>query len=159
METHSSGNTDLASILRTLAAYGPPPSSKPEPDPLLEEGEYDPSEYSPAQSLASPQKQAQSGPPVQQSSTQIHSTPPLAASTTPVPKDEKRPSAASITTWPKALNYTINHICSDPHKRHRIRHLIQMQQSHEKQWWTARQELIRKSQNRGESRMRLDSVL
>ena len=130
---------DLASILQTLKAYAPPPTTAPTPNPPspdLEDGEYDPS-----QSILPPPPPPPSNPP--------------SSSTTPKPP----PSATHITTYPPALTHTINHIFPSPPLRHRIAHLIATQHAHERSWWAARQDLIRKAKGRDRARRELEGVL
>ncbi len=139
---------DLASILQTLAAYTPRHEGKPD----LEEGEYDPSEYDPTQSASAPPSQAH---PFEQPDA----SPSAVNPTQSAPKAVPPPSPSAITTWPKALNYTMKYIFSDSAKKRRIQHLIETQHRHEREWWASREELIRKAQGRDKSRMELDSVL
>lgn len=138
MDTTPYETPNLASILQTLSAYAPP---QPTPTPDLEEGEYDPSEAHIHPSGPHPK----------------HSTPPL--KTLPNPKPPPGPHPSTITTWPPAIRHITIHIASNPDKMQRIRHLIHTQHQHERQWWKAREELVKKIYGREEGRKRLDSVL
>ena len=142
---------DLASILQTLKAYAPRQADIPSEPSDLEDGEYDPSQYHPAQAVLAD---------VLQSNLPERSITPPVAKLPPAPaKQAPNPSASSITTWPKALNYTVQYIFCNPYRKRRIQHLIETQHAHERQWWASRKELIRKAKGRDKSREQLDSVL
>ena len=154
---------NLASILETLKAYAPPRVQVPTQTSDLEEGEYDPSEYDPAQSLIASTLSQRFVPDRHTSTTPAPPSSSSALSTKqgqqPHPQAHSVPSASNITTWPKALTYTIQHIFTNPSKKTRLRHLIQTQHQHERTWWISRGELISKAQIRNKSRQQLDSVL
>lgn len=154
---------NLATILETLKAFAPPQGQVPTQTSDLEEGEYDPSEYDPAQALIASTLSQHFVPDGHTSTTPPAPAPSSALSTKqgqqPQLQANSVPSASSITTWPKALTYTIQHIFSNPSKKTRLRHLIQTQHQHERSWWTSRGELIRKAKVRNKSRQQLDSVL
>ena len=76
----------------------------------------------------------------------------------PTPKLTSQPSASTIVTWPPALRHMLA-LAQNQDVIHRIRHLIQEQHSHERQWWRGREELVRKQQGREEARGKLDGVL
>jgi len=163
MEPFSQPHPDLASILQTLSAYAPaPPDLQPQPtapQPIppdndeLEEGEYDPSDYDPTlpflTNSAGAEAQYPAVPP-QQPTIQPRATPPAKPRT---------PSPASITSYPAALRHITAHILPDPQKSHRIRRLIQTQHEHERQWWSARRDLLRRISSREEGRKKIDDVL
>lgn len=146
---------NLASILQTLSAYAPRgPKILAQPSDL-EDGEYDPSQYDPTQSLRGDNQDF-----VPQSVSSRQSAPPVIGKLQPVAtRPLPPPSASRITTWPKALTFTVQHIFSNPDKKQKIKHLIRNQHQNERQWWASREELIRKAQGRDKSRMQLDSVL
>ncbi|KAL8925424.1 MAG: hypothetical protein Q9208_003516 [Pyrenodesmia sp. 3 TL-2023] len=154
---------DLASILRTLAGYAPPPHQTPfpsqppvpyqpppsQPLPDLEEGEeYDPSTFQP--SLAPPLQQSQPLPPRV-----------LQPTTTPTPPPQPSPSskASHITTWPPALRHTTLLLSTSPSITSRLRHLITSAHTHERQWHTGREALVRQLTTRSTHIKELDTVL
>lgn len=170
---HAPPSADLASILATLAAYTPAPAPVPAPTvpaaaavhtpPTLEEGEYDPSTLDTSiSSTQAGQVDQQSNPlqlPAPSSSTTVlneqhrqqreqKQNPPLAV-----------PSSSTITTWPPALRYVTKFIATNEAAMHRIRHLIQTQHEHERQWWDGRVSLVRQQAGREEGRRKLNSVL
>ncbi|MCJ1450179.1 hypothetical protein MMC28_000508 [Mycoblastus sanguinarius] len=153
---------ELASVLRALAAssHAQPPVSQTQQTTAygptadaesddLEEGEYDPSTFVPLTS-ATPHPQPAS-------STPLHPT----IIQPPQPKKyiPPQPPPETITTYPPALRHVTAKVASDPNFTPRIRKLIQSQHQHERQWWEARQDLLRKLDGRDESRKKLDSVL
>ena len=152
METGPPQIPNLASILQTLSTYAPrQPTVQPGPSDL-EDGEYDPHHFDPAQ-LAR-------GTAIQSNLPERSTTPPSVVQAPSLTvKPAPPPSASAITTWPKALNHTIKHIFPDPDKKQRIQNLIYSQHKHERDWWASREELVRKAQGRDKSRMQLDSVL
>ena len=154
MDSNARQIPNLAAILQTLSAYAPPQCPVQAVTPDLEVGEYDPSRYVSAQCMP-----VTSG--VRDSTLAVPSTtpPPTVKFRPPATESGPPPSASGIRTWPRALNYTIQHIFSDPNKKHRIQHLIQTQHAHEKQWCASREDVIRKAQGRDKSRKDLDSVL
>lgn len=154
-------SADLASILATLAAYAPAPTPAPaavQTPPTPEEGEYDPSTLDPSIS-STPFLQ-----PEQQSQT-LHCPPPSSI----VPKQQQQqqkktppqavPSSSAITTWPPALRHVTKFIATNEVAMHRIRHLIQTQHEHERQWWQGRASLVTQQAGREEGRRKLNSVL
>lgn len=168
---HAAPSADLASILATLAAYTPVPAPVPAPTipdaaahtPLtLEEGEYDPS------TLDTSISSTQAGR-VDQQSNPLHL--PAPSSTTILNEQHRQqsqqkqkpplavPSSSTITTWPPALRYVMKFIATNEAAMHRIRHLIQTQHEHERQWWDGRVSLIRQQAGREEGRRKLNSVL
>lgn len=159
---HPPPSADLASILATLAAYAPAPTPAPaavQTPPTPEEGEYDPSTLDPSIS-STPFLQ-----PEQQSQT-LHRPPPSSI----VPKQQQQqqqekpppqavPSSSAITTWPPALRHVTKFIATNEVAMHRIRHLIQTQHEHERQWWQGRASLVTQQAGREEGRRKLNSVL
>ena len=152
MDTDRPQIPNLASILQTLSTYAPRQPAVPPEASDLEDGEYDPGGYNPAQPLPKDVHQT--------SLSEWTVIPPsIVKPAVSTVNPEPRPSVSEIMTWPKALNYTIQHIFPRPDKRRRIQNLIQTQHRHEREWWASREELIRKAQGRDKSRMQLDSVL
>ena len=152
MDSNASQVPGLASILQTLAAYTPRQSGAPEGNSELEEGEYDPCQFDPLLPVAAPAPQVKS-------LTNPTAPPSNISSTQTTVKRSQVPSPSEITTWPKALNYTVQYIFPNPEKKRRIGHLIQTQRKHEREWWASREELIRKARGRDKSRVELDRVL
>ena len=148
---------DLASVLRTLAAYVPPPpqptSEQVQFGPLqptvpflseLEEGEYEPEaslDVRPSTILEPPAK-------VQ----------PVRNIPSPVPK-QPVVDATSITTWPAALRHVTKTVARSESIMARIRKLIEVQHQHECQWWEGRKALIQKQKDRVEGRRKVEEVL
>ena len=152
MDPGSPQGPDLVSILQTLAAYAPRQPAVVGGASELEEGEYDPTEFNPIQPAPAPFIQNDTA---EKPITPSKTAKPIQSTTHTAPP----PSPSSITTWPKALNHTIKYIFPNPDKKRQIQHLIQTQHKHEREWWAAREELIRKAQGRDKSRLELDSVL
>lgn len=162
-------SADLASILATLAAYTPAPAPAPSPTvpavhtpqtPLVE-GEYDPLTLD--TSISSTQV-AQ----VEQQSKPLHRPAPSSI----IPNEQHHqqrqqeqkpqlviPSSSTITTWPPALRHVTKFIATNEAAMHRIRHLIQTQHEHERQWWEGRVSLVSQQAGREEGRRKLNSVL
>lgn len=167
---HAPPSADLASILATLAAYTPAPAPVPAPTvpaaavhtpPTLEEGEYDPSTLD--TSISSTQVVQ-----VDQQSKPLH--PPAPSSTIlnqelhPQRQQKQNsplavPSSSTITTWPPALRHVTKFIATNEAAMHRIRHLIQTEHEHERQWWEGRVSLVTQQAGREEGRRKLNSVL
>ena len=148
---------DLASVLRTLAAYGQ--SSQPPTEPsqnriahavelvpdTLEDGEYDPA-------------------------ISLNNLPPRII----IPAEHARPEpeprlrsikqsttvdATSIMTWPAALRHVTRTVARNEAIMARIKKLIDVQHQHESQWWEGRKALIQKQKDRIEGRRKVDEVL
>ena len=154
MDLPPPGSANLQSILQTLSAYAPAQRQSHSYAPDLEEGEYDPDEYKPSEPAIAHQPVN-----VQISDDPLHHQGTAQSNTDNAIPSRVIPPASSVKTWPKALNYTIRYICSDGQKMQRIQRLLEDQRKHERQWWTTREDMILKAQSRGESRIRLDSVL
>lgn len=176
---------DLASILRTLSAYTPTP--KPEPshtyspqtqESPLEDGELP---YEPPYDLAELPYQAPTAsiavfpqpttsllphePQQLQAQAQAQAQPlplqhPQQAPQKPVPTQQSTiPSTSTIITWPPALRHVTLHLVQNEELMLRIKHLISTQHSHERQWWTQREALLKTQRGREEGRKKLDGVL
>lgn len=168
--THTPPSADLASILATLAAYTPAPAPVPAPTvtaaavhtPLtLEEGEYDPSTLDTSISSTSVVQ-------VDQQSKPLHPPAPSSSILNEEPQQQRQqkqnfplavPSSSTITTWPPALRHVTKFIATNEAAMHRIRHLIQTQHEHERQWWDGRVSLVTQQAGREEGRRKLNSVL
>ena len=161
---------DLASVLATLAAYAPPQPSTPQllppasqlqpPEPDIEEGEYDPSDFTPSivQPLVVPKSALAS----------LTSTPGLPPPTpqAPAPRphttqstSSSLESASTIISWPPALRHVMKYVVPNPGVSHRIQHLIRTQHQHERQWWSGREALLQRQKTRERGRKKLDDVL
>ncbi|MCJ1477178.1 hypothetical protein MMC13_005849 [Lambiella insularis] len=172
---------DLASILRTLAASTPSTQSNassfdqtnsiapliPQEDNFedpklaldldldLEEGEYDPNDAilsSSGRELGAAQGTARpiTPPP---SSLSL-----LASASQRVPKPPLTDPRA-ITSFGTALRHITHVISRNEATMSRIRKLIQSQHLHERQWWEAREALVKKQAGREEGRRKVDEVL
>ena len=159
MAFNSPPNPDLASILRTLAAYTPVPASRPlcsndyqaplsrdnrptlDGSEELEEGEYDP--HQPLISNNPSQ--------YPQTATQVR----------PITPPAKPPATdpTTITTYPAALRYITKTIVRNEQIMARIRKLIDVQHQHEQQWWEGREALLKKQSGREEARRKVGEVL
>lgn len=158
---------DLASVLATLAAYAPPQpavtqlstshSQPPPPEPDLEEGEYDPSDFKPIISQPSPYSNSApesltaTAPPNPQAS--------VSQPRTAQPISSPLESASKIVSWPAALRHVMKNLVPNPAVSHQIQHLIRTQHQHERQWWSGRESLLQKQKGREEGRKKLDDVL
>lgn len=129
---------DLASILRTLSAFSSPPlpSVTPQPQPQLQH------------THATPQPQ--------HSQSQNHNR---TSSNPPKAETPARPDSTKITSWRPALQYVVHHIAPQPSHLFKIRKLIQVQRTHERQWWEGRVALVQKQEGRIEGKRKLDEVL
>ncbi|KAH8146394.1 uncharacterized protein LAJ45_09587 [Morchella importuna] len=65
----------------------------------------------------------------------------------------------SITDWPAALKYVMNTIYRNEEVMAQIKKMKRHQHDHEKQWWVAREELVRKHEARVESSKRVAELL
>ena len=176
---------DLASILRTLAAsahinHTPPTQvqsshvgritsqSVPSLDgPLelgigvgsdseLEEGEYDPTEP-----LVLNPTSTSHTPDVIPAAEKARSYCPPVVQKVPVPHTPVAPSAdhRMITNYPAALRHVTNIVSRNEASMARLRKLIASQHQHERQWWDARETLIKKQGEREAGRKKVDEVL
>lgn len=166
LPNHAPPSADLASILATLAACTPAPTPIPAPTvpPAVdtpstpEEGEYDPSTLD--TSISSTQVVQ-----VGQQSKPLHCPPPSSIILNKQHQPQKQkpplavPSSSTITTWPPALRHVTKFIATNEAAMHRIRHLIQTQHEHERQWWEGRVSLVTQQAGREEGRRKLNSVL
>lgn len=135
----------LSSILATLSSYAAQPQAlndssayqAPQPASLYQIPQPAPQELAPSN-------------PILPLSTYNQRASPSPQST--------QSSAATIITWPSALRHMLS-LAPNQEIMHRIRHLIQEQHSHERQWWRGREELVKKQKGRIEARGKLDGVL
>ncbi|KAL2047738.1 hypothetical protein N7G274_000780 [Stereocaulon virgatum] len=114
---------------------------------ILERGEYS----TPAQQPPHLQK-AQPSPQRQPANT---TTSPPAKQISALPQNPP----ATIITWAPALRHITTVTNPNQEFTHRIKHLIRTQHQHEQQWWTAREDLVKRLHGRAASRSKLDSVL
>ena len=153
---------DLASVLRTLAAYSaPPPRAAPQSPYVLsglgdsttdelEEGEYDPEE---ALLLEVEDNLSYTAP------TQPPKPPSLTTEARKPSPKIPRIDPTTITTWPAALRYVSSLIAREEAVSDRIRKLITVQHQHERQWWEGREALINLQKGREEGRRKVDDIL
>ena len=162
MDPNGYQTPDLASVLRTLAAYSSlPPRITPElPHTLsglsdattdeLEEGEYDPEDplLLPAENISfqtAPLKPLEPPSRTPEPKRALPSTPPVDPTT--------------ITAWPAALRFVTKLIAREEAVGTRIRKLISVQHQHERQWWDGREALIKMQKGRDEGRRKVDEIL
>ena len=150
---------DLASVLRTLAAYSAPPpqaasqfpNTLPDVTPSavdeLEEGEYEPEDPFPPQD------------PIQTVPLKPLEPPARTPEPKKAPLSTPRIDPTTITTWPAALRYVSKLITRDEAIGARIRKLINVQHQHERQWWEGRNALIKMQNVREEGRRKVDEIL
>lgn len=147
---------DLASVLRTLAAYAPvrqvsqessavqPASNTQSSTEELEEGEYEP----PNALIPEPYPRQPTHPqPIALPKPAV--TPPITPFTDP----------RTILTWPAALRYVTRTIARNEAAMIRIRKLIDNQHQNERGWWKGREELIKKQKERIEGRKQVNEIL
>ncbi|KAJ6081010.1 hypothetical protein N7499_005884 [Penicillium canescens] len=67
--------------------------------------------------------------------------------------------SSNITTWPAALRYIMRTVGQNEETQHRIRGMIRSQHHHERQWFNAREALIKQQRGRPEKQKELDAVL
>ena len=143
MDNTSYAPPDLASILRTLSSYAPPTQPAQFPTtPELEEGEYDPSAFVPADPK-----------PI------LATQPAELKAHVPPPSKPRGPDPRTITTWVSALRYVTTYLVPQLPVATRIKHLIHTQHEHEQQWWGGREELLRRQKGRNDARKKLDDTL
>lgn len=188
MDANDYQTPDLASVLKTLRAYAPSNAQFPDQqhthdlipslqaevrgDGDFEEGEYDPGGYDPTQPQTSTfQRQStprqlpfNPQPDYQHSTPQQHQQRPPPTQQPPQPAPKKTyPTTAyppsTITTWAPALRHITTLSASNPEFTLRIRPLITIQHTHERQWHAGRLALLQKLSAREASRSKLDSVL
>ncbi|KAJ5747226.1 uncharacterized protein N7511_008922 [Penicillium nucicola] len=108
-----------------------------------------------------------------QGSSQATSQPPHSSSPAPLHRPEQprqpqprppRPSngladPSNITTWPAALRHVMRTVGHNEELQHRIRGMIRSQHHHERQWFSAREALIKQQRGRPEKQKELDAVL
>lgn len=58
------------------------------------------------------------------------------------------PDASTLTTWPAALKHVTRYIVPDEKVSTRIKHLINEQHKHERQWWAGREAIIARQEGR-----------
>jgi hypothetical protein len=58
------------------------------------------------------------------------------------------PDASNITTWPAALKHLTKHLVPNGKVANRVKHLIDTQHKHEREWWDGRQAIIDRQEGR-----------
>lgn len=66
---------------------------------------------------------------------------------------------STITTWPAALRHVMRTVSQNEETQLRIRGMIRSQHSHERNWFQAREALIKQQQGRPQKQRELDAVL
>ena len=155
MDSNNYQTPDLASVLRTLAAYAPPLQQVPQPplEASVPDGELEEGEYDPANPLMLP---VPLNPIPKQTILPKPSPDPAPRVVTPsIPEVDP----TTITTWPAALRHVTKLIARNEAVMARMRKLIEVQRQHEQQWWEGREALIKKQHDRIEGRKMVDDVL
>ncbi|KAL0636848.1 hypothetical protein Q9L58_004206 [Maublancomyces gigas] len=65
----------------------------------------------------------------------------------------------TITDWPTALRFVVNTLGKDEAVMAQIKKMKKHQHDHEKQWWAAREEIVRKHEARVESSQKVQDLL
>ncbi len=58
------------------------------------------------------------------------------------------PDASNITSWPAALKHVTRHLASNDKVATRVKHLINEQHKHEREWWAGREAIAERHQGR-----------
>jgi hypothetical protein len=74
------------------------------------------------------------------------------------PNLASKPDASSITEWPSAIRYVMQHLAPDPLFAAKIRRLIASQHTYEKDWWDKRQEIMARHASRDTSSAQLTDI-
>ncbi|KIW91823.1 uncharacterized protein Z519_07793 [Cladophialophora bantiana CBS 173.52] len=69
------------------------------------------------------------------------------------------PDASAITTWPAALKHVSRHLVHNEQVANRIKHLINEQHKHERQWWAGREAIIARRQGRSGTSQQVSAIL
>ena len=159
--------TDLASILRTLASHAPPPTinapptnSRIElipPTPNKDHYSWNNTNYGelaidrpeqPVQSIRhAPLGYGRQDPPTNFGESRSTATPPLGV------------DPHAIISWPPALRHVSKMLARNEAIADRIRKLIKSQHDHEKQWLKGRDTLLQLQKNRVDGRSKVADVL
>ncbi|OAP59977.1 hypothetical protein AYL99_04979 [Fonsecaea erecta] len=97
------------------------------------------------------QSQAQS-----RTSTPRLPEPPRSKTTTPNPNV---PDASTIVTWPAAIKHVSRHLVHNDQVANRIKHLINEQHKHERQWWAGREAIVARHQGRSGTSQQVSAIL
>ncbi|KAI9719785.1 MAG: hypothetical protein M1812_003273 [Candelaria pacifica] len=168
MTSNTYETPDLASVLRTLAAYAPPNSSQEaalapklsiQHTEELEEGEYEPPD------ISSQDTQQPIGRPYTTQAGQLWSQQgPIAQhrNGSHAPAKAERPpriDPATITDWSTGLKCVMRTVAQSEDIMARIRKMIKSQHEHERTWWAGREAILRKHEARAEKKRKLDDML
>ena len=141
--------SDLTSVLETLSSL----SKAPPENKITSRDNINYDSYEPSDTITVPPPRACSA---------EETIAPRTATNAPTPAAAAAAASinpSSITTWPPALKYVMQTAAVNEALQARIRHLIQSQHDHERQWWRGREALVQKQEVRAERKSELDRVL
>ncbi|KIY00593.1 uncharacterized protein Z520_03256 [Fonsecaea multimorphosa CBS 102226] len=69
------------------------------------------------------------------------------------------PDASTIVTWPAALKHVSRHLVHNEQVANRIKHLINEQHKHERQWWAGREAIVARQQGRSGTSQQVSAIL
>lgn len=144
MDSPGTNVPDLATVLRTLSAYAPAPSSAPNPASQSPSAAHHGSRPAPPTTVHLARDQDQDRGPTPASSNT---------------NKADLPDSSGITAWPAALRCVMRTVAQNEVLQARIRRLIETQNEHERKWWDAREALLTKQKTRAERKKKLDEVL
>ncbi|KAJ9606989.1 hypothetical protein H2200_009000 [Cladophialophora chaetospira] len=69
------------------------------------------------------------------------------------------PDASNITTWPAALKHITRYLASNEKVAARVKHLINEQHKHEREWWAGREAIVDRQQGRSGTSEQVSTIL
>ena len=116
--------------------------------------------HSPGPSPAINQKQSYDPRQIQHWSRMSTPQPPADAlrSKTSTPKYDV-PDASAITTWPGALKHVTRYLAPNVRISDKIKHLINEQHKHEREWWAGREAIVARHQGTSGSSEQVSAIL
>jgi hypothetical protein len=69
------------------------------------------------------------------------------------------PDASTITTWPAALKHTTRYLVPNEKVASRVKHLINEQHKHEKEWWASREAIVARHEGRSGTSQQVSAIL
>lgn len=69
------------------------------------------------------------------------------------------PDASSITTWPAALKHVTRYLIPNEQFALRIKHMINEQHKHERQWWAGREAIVERQKGRPGKSQQVSAIL
>ena len=69
------------------------------------------------------------------------------------------PDASNITTWPAALKHVTRHLVPNEQVANRVKHLINEQHKHERQWWDGREAIVARQQGSSRTSQQVSAIL